>query len=192
MRIVVQELTTEQIRKQLRSRKLDVGILATPIGDEDLIETTLFEEPFRVFDCSDGAVESSVEINDLDYSKVWFLEEGHCMRTQVQQICEKSNQQGGGELNFEFKAGSMESLIRFTKANKGITILPYLATLDLSEEDKNQLVEIAGPTPVRTIGLITHQHFVKKNLLVKLQNVILQALGQKLPNSGSSWKLKPV
>lgn len=73
---------------------------------------------------------------DLEYSKLWFLEEGHSLRTQVQRICEISNSRDTKTSNIEFKAGSIDSLLRYTKVSEGITILPYLATEDLPVEDQ--------------------------------------------------------
>ena len=119
IKMIVQELTTLEIQKALKNRMLDVGILAIPLEDDELVELNLYSEPFVFYDCSTEKVKSTLAIQELDYSKLWLLEEGHCLRTQVQNICELSDKSQEKLVNIEFKAGSLDSLLRFTKASKG-------------------------------------------------------------------------
>lgn len=190
VKIIVQEITTSEIQKGLKNRTLDVGILAIPISDKELIELDLYVEPFLMFDCSLTKNKKELKIEELDYSNLWLLEEGHCLRTQVQQICDLSNNKE--VKNIEFKAGSLGSLLRFTKANNGATILPYLSSLELSKKDKENLISFKAPVPVRSIGLITHQHFVKKKLLNHLQKTIKLAVKPLISNSLEVKILNPI
>ena len=190
VKIIVQEMTTLEIQKSLKNRMLDVGILAIPLKDKELVELDLYIEPFLMYDCSLNKKKRTITIEELDYSKLWLLEEGHCLRTQVQQICDLSNKEE--DKNIEFKAGSLGSLIRFTKANKGVTILPYLSSLELNKDDKEKLVPFTYPIPVRSIGLITHKHFVKKKLLNHLQETIQNAVIPLIPDTSEIKILKPV
>jgi LysR family hydrogen peroxide-inducible transcriptional activator len=191
VKMIVQEMTTAEIQKALKSRALDVGILAIPLVDADLIELELYKEPFMMYDWSANVKKETIAIKELDYSKLWLLEEGHCLRTQVQHICELSNDSGEKNLNIEFKAGSLGSLLRFTKANKGITILPYLSALELSEIDREKLTPFTNPVPARSVGLVTHRHFVKMKLLEKLQEIIQQTVTSYFPLDLETTILKP-
>ena len=179
--ISVQEMTTPQIQEALRARNLDIGILAIPINDDDLEEFPLYSEPFLVYDCRDGKHPTSISIDRLDYSNLWLLQEGHCLRAQVHQICELSNQHPKTKVNFQFESGSMGSLLRFTKANKGITIIPYLAAEDFSEEEKKYLVHFEQPTPVRSVGLLTHKYFSKRKLKRALIDVVKASVNDLIP-----------
>ena len=190
VKIIVQEMTTFEIQKSLKNRMLDVGILAIPLEDKELVELNLYIEPFLMYDCSLNIKKQTITIEELDYSKLWLLEEGHCLRTQVEQMCDLSNKRE--ENNIEFKAGSLGSLLRFTKANKGVTILPYLSSLELSKEDKEKLVPFTYPIPVRSVGLITHQHFVRNKLLNHLQQTIKKVVNPKLPSTSEIKILKPI
>ncbi|UTW61741.1 LysR family transcriptional regulator [bacterium SCSIO 12741] len=190
---IVREMTTADIQKALRNRVLDIGILAIPLEDPDLTELPLYDEPFLIYDCREEPFDGPISIEELDYSKLFLLQEGHCLRTQVLQICELSNQYTTGKQNFEFESGSMDSLLRFTKANEGMTIVPFLASLDLPAKDKKCLVDFKLPTPVRSIGLITHKHFVKKRLLQELQKAIQQAVEKnQLSLSAEHHLFKPL
>ncbi len=192
VKMIVKEIPTAQIRKELKNRSLDIGILALPIGDDELAEQELYSEPFLVYDCSDGKKGSTISVNNLDYSKLWLLQEGHCLRTQVYQICEQSSLSPKSDVNFEFESGSMDSLLRFTKANKGITIIPYLASLDFPIEDKGNIVEFNTPTPVRSVGLLTHKFFVKKRLAKELQKIIQKSVIELMPKVEKTEVIKPV
>lgn len=169
IKIIVQEMTTSNILDALKKRELDVGLLALPINDNDLHEIPLYNEPFLLFDCLEKRQQSTIE--NIDYTRLLLLEEGHCLRNQVEQICNLSNK-SAHTINFEFRAGSIDSLIRFTKSTKGLTLLPYLATIEMNETDKTYLQPFTSNVPMRSIGLLTHKHFVKKQLLRKLKMII--------------------
>jgi LysR family hydrogen peroxide-inducible transcriptional activator len=190
--IVIREMTTSLIQASLKERTLDIGLLAVPLEDDELVEQELYTEPFLVYDCRDEKSEYKISINNLDYSKLWLMQEGHCLRTQIFQICELSNLNAKNNVNFEFESSSMGSLLNFTKASKGITIIPYLASLDLSREDKRNIIEFSQPTPVRSIGLLTHKFFVKKQLAKVLQEIIQESVRDLIPKVNVSKVISPV
>ncbi len=189
--IIVIEMTTAQIQEALKIRTLDIGLLAIPLDDDELVEQELYSEPFLVYDCREGKSESKISVDNLDYSKLWLLQEGHCLRAQVYQICEMSNQNPKSNINFEFESGSMDSLLRFTKASKGVTIIPYLGSFDFPMEEQGNLVEFEHPIPVRSVGLLTHKYFVKKQILKVLQEVIQQSVSDKIPVSDNLKVIRP-
>ena len=192
VRIVVREMPTAEITESLKNRTLDIGILALPIVDNELLEKELYVEPFLVYDCRPSRSTSRISINKLDYSNLWLLQKGHCLRTQVHQICDKAKQTPGCELNFEFESASMDSLLRFTKSNKGMTIIPYLASLDFSNEERKNIVEFSNPIPSRAVGLLTHKFFVKKRLSDELQKLIQDSVKGLLPANRKSEIINPV
>ncbi len=190
--VVVQEMTTPDIQKSLKNRTLDIGILAIPLIEPELEELPLYLEPFMVYDCSKAKRRVNISINQLDYSKLWLLEEGHCLTTQVQNICDISNKKEQKGINIEFKAASLGSLLRFTQSNKGTTILPYLSSQELSEKEQKNLIPFSTPVPVRSIGLVTHKHFVKKKLLIELEKTIKEVVNPLLPKLKDSQEINPV
>lgn len=189
--IIVKEMTTAQIREDLKIRTLDIGLLAIPLDDDELVEQELYAEPFLIYDCREKKSKSKISVNNLDYSKLWLLQEGHCLRTQVYQICEMSSQNPKSDINFEFESGSMDSLLRFTKASKGVTIIPYLGTIDLPMEDQENLVEFEYPIPVRSVGLLANKFFVKKKMLKELQKIIIQSVSGLIPMTDDLNVIRP-
>lgn len=192
VKIIIKEMTTAEIQKALKVRSLDVGILALPLLDNELVETELYSEPFLVYDCTGTPHSSKVSMSQLDYSKICLLEEGHCLRNQVEKICELSLLFSKTDHNFSFDSGSMDSLLRITNVRKALTIIPYLASIELSASEIQKLVGFDAPVPVRQVGLVTHKFFVKKKLFRGLEQVILQSVTPLLPIGGESKVLDPL
>jgi len=180
LKIRVRELTTAEIMRQLKSRDLDIGIVSTPLQDAALVEYTLYDEPFVYFDAGKKQPKT-VAVEKLDMRNMVLLGEGHCMRAQVVQFCDIKRKPLGNRLNFEFKAGSIDSLLRFVKANKAATLLPYLATTEMPLRDLNRVSRIAGNEPYRSVGIVVHRHFVKKRVLELLQQEIVEVVNKVMP-----------
>ncbi|GAA4337089.1 hydrogen peroxide-inducible genes activator [Flaviaesturariibacter amylovorans] len=169
----ITEQTTAQQLHLLATDALDVGIMATPLAAPGMKETPLFREPFRVFVANDDKSlrKKFLLPEDLDVNQLWLLEEGHCLRSQVLNLCELQQRQARAQ-NLDYEAGSIESLINITEMNGGITILPELATRRLSPEHRERLRAFRPPVPAREISLVTYRHFVKKKLLEVFEKAI--------------------
>ena len=177
LNIELRELTTEVIKDQLRKNHLDVGILALESGMEEFRQFHLFNERLLVFV---GAKEPQLHkqyllASDIDVTRLWLLEEEHCLRSQVMNLCSlKKSAVDHAQLTFD--AGSIETLMNMVETNKGITVIPELTTLNFNAKRKKQLREFADPAPVRTIGLIVYRHFVKEQILRVMEKEISTAV----------------
>lgn len=192
LQIEVREQTTEEIIRQILARELDIGILSTPLQNNNLREVELYKEPFLFFDAS-STKPVKVTSQKLDLSTLCLLEEGHCMRTQVANLCDMEGKGLASKLNFEFKAGSLDSLLRFVKANRATTLLPQLTTLNMSADELKQISRFKKPIPYRTIGLAVHRSFVKERILTALQNEIRKKVNEVLEFEPTNGKmLKPI
>ncbi|MFM7014842.1 MAG: LysR substrate-binding domain-containing protein [Bacteroidota bacterium] len=193
LKLEVREQTTEEIIRQLKSRDLDIGIVSTSLNDNMLVETELYREPFVLYDKKSNNPKKKVAVKTIDTSTLWLLEEGHCMRTQALQICNLKKMQPSQIENIDFKAGSIDSLIRFVNANEASTLLPYLSTLQLPARDAKHIRTFITPAPVRTIGLVVHRHFVKNKVLELLKSEIEEKIKTVLPKSMMKGEVvKPV
>ena len=175
LQLEVSEIPTQKIIDQLLSRDLDVGLVSIPLKHEDLVEIPLYTEPFHLYDrnAKDGMI--AVNIDEIDFKRLWLLEEGHCMRNQVEKICEIKNRNGQIG-NLIYKSGTINTLLKLVNQNNGLTLLPHLATLDLSRSEKRHIHQFSDLVPVRRIGLVVHRHYVKKKILHKLQESIQQKI----------------
>ena len=180
IRLTVSELFTEHIIEKLKKSQLDVGILVTPLHDASLQEQPLFNEEFVAYvSKSEKSFKKKYLLaQDIDVNKLWLLEEGHCFRSQIMNLCElrKASEQ---DKHFDYEAGSIETLKKFVENNNGITILPELATLDLSTKQKSFVRHFKSPVPVREVSLVTHRQFVKYQLIHILKEEIIKSLPEK-------------
>ncbi len=177
LKIKISELTTQQIIDQLRSHHLDLGILATPLNNELLKEQPIYYEQFLVYASRDEKMMRKKYLlpGDIDPNHLWLLEEGHCLRTQVLNLCEL-RRKGLKSSNLEYEAGSIETLKKMVDINHGVTILPELAINELSEKDREFVRHFKPPVPVREISIVTYRHFVKQRIVTILKEEICQAV----------------
>lgn len=182
LKVKVSELNTNQITEQLAKDVLDVGILATPINVEGIKEYPLFYEKLVVFvsDKETTLKKKFILPEEIDVNRLWLLEEGHCLRSQMMNLCElrKKNSDFG---NLEYEAGSIESLLKIVEMNKGITVVPELAVINFDEKQREQIREFKAPVPVREISLVTYRHFVKTKLLEVLAQEIKAGVEAYIP-----------
>ncbi len=189
VKLHISEMTTENIISKLKQSSLDVGIMATPTLDKDLFENLLFFEEFVVYAAKDESILSKRYLlaNDIDVHRLVLLEEGHCMRSQMINLCELK--QATGMINNVFyEAGSIETLKNMIEIHSGITILPELALSNMSKEQLKLVRYFKSPAPVREISLVTHRAFVKQRLVGVLKSAIID----NLPNNLLKNKSKQV
>ncbi len=167
----IKETTTNEIVRLLKARELDIGIISTPVADGELIEYPLYREPFVLFGAS-ARSRQSIPVKEMNWDNFWLLEEGHCMSDQVLEICSANNATPGQSPNVRFKAGSIDSLVRFVKASGGQTLLPLMAVKNMTPGDLEHITRFTAPTPSRTIGLLVHQHFIKRPVLELIREEI--------------------
>jgi len=181
VKLIVSENTTSNITQKLKEGQLDAGILATPLNDFSIKEHVLFYEKYFLYvnDKEKGYNKQYVLPKDIDIKRLWLLEEGHCMRSQILNFCElKKMHKMEGKL--EYEAGSIETLKNIVDKNFGITIIPELATFNLSATEKKRLRVFKVPAPVRQISIITHREYVKHTLIGVLQESILSVIPEKM------------
>ena len=177
LKISIRELVTDEIINSLKNGDIDIGLLATPLNDPRLEEHPVFyEELFAYVAASEKLSKKKYLLpKDIDLSKLWLLEEGHCLRNQMLDLCElKKNDFQSDRLHYE--TGSIETLKNLVDHHQGITILPHLATLDLSKKQKEKIREFAHPKPVREISLVINKNFHRTSLLEALKSEIEKQL----------------
>lgn len=177
----VKELTTDGIIKGLKSGELDAGIISTPYeGSDEFYKQFLFNEELLIYSSVlYTAKDSYVVPEEIDVEKVWLLEEGNCLRTQFENICQiKENSLK--PKNLEFLASSINTLIQMVDRVGGITIIPELAKGQLSEEQQKKINHFRKPFPYREISLIYYKPTYKQRILDELVKSIQSSVELKL------------
>ncbi|MBT1696153.1 LysR family transcriptional regulator [Fulvivirgaceae bacterium PWU4] len=168
----VLELQTEDIIKQLKTNRLDLAILVTPLEDKEIREIPVFYEPILLYTSENLKYfqQEKVNIKSLTTENLLLLEEGHCFRGQVMNLCTTKAKKSHHQLNYQ--SGSFETLKAMVDNNYGYTLIPELAVNAKSKHVKH----FTSPEPVREVSLAVHQGFVKEMLLIKLREAILKAI----------------
>ncbi|MFG6686495.1 LysR substrate-binding domain-containing protein [Mariniflexile sp. HNIBRBA6329] len=172
IKLKIEELTTEEIIERLKDGHLDAAIAATPLEDENIKERVLYFEPFVSYIPKNHRLHGNNKINvaDLDISDMLLLEDGHCFRDGVINLCKAFKDQSDEQ--FQLESGSIETLIKLSNEGLGMTLLPYLHTLDINEKEKQNLHYFNEPTPAREVSLIYHKSELKMQIIEALQDVI--------------------
>jgi len=186
IKLVVTEITTKDMIAALKESRVDAGLLVTPLSESGLTEEPLFYEELVAYVSKNNKAYKKQYVlpADIDGDKLWLLEEGHCFRSQIVALCELRRQSKEGS-QFEYEAGSIETLRRLVEVNDGITIIPELATLDMGARQQSQLRHFKSPAPVRQVSLVTHRNYAKRRLLQALQQTVLDALPPKIRKNKS-------
>ena len=177
IKLHVSEMITEKIISELKIGNLDVGIIASLSEESSLQEIPLYKERFFAFVSENTGLYSKQYIlpTDIEPNELWLLEEGHCFRTQIQKLCELSRNSQFGS-SFSYRSGSMETLIRMVERNGGITILPEMAVMELSDDRRKHIRSFKFPEPAREVCLIVNREQMKTRLIEALKNGITSYL----------------
>ncbi|HYF03208.1 MAG TPA: LysR substrate-binding domain-containing protein [Patescibacteria group bacterium] len=180
----IEELQTHQIIDRIRHDRLDAGILATPLHNPSITEEPLFYEPFVAYVSRNHSLydRKKIKAEDLDLADVWLLNEGHCFRDQVVQLCKKSLKNNeGSDRAVTFESGNLETLKKLVEQNFGLTLLPYLAARELEEtKEGDMLRKFLKPVPKREISIVYERSRLKKQVIDALLKEIKAALPKKL------------
>jgi LysR family hydrogen peroxide-inducible transcriptional activator len=176
LKLLIWEYTTEDIIHHLKTGVLDCGIMATPFGDAATEELPLYYESFVTYISKNSKLykKKNIDPEDLEEENIWLLNEGHCMRSQVLNICRttKDNRLQG----LTYNTGSVETLIRMVDRNDGATLVPELALAELSNKQLSKVRSFKSPEPVREISIVTHKNFIKKRMLNAFREEILAVI----------------
>jgi len=181
VKLIVNELTTDILIERLREGKVDAAILVTPLQEAGFREYVLFYEELLVYVSKKNQLfnKEYVLSKDIDPSKLWLLEEGHCFRSQIENLCELKKVAKEGRL-FEYEAGSIETLRKMVEINDGITILPELATTDLRSSQLQLLRKFKSPAPMREVSLVVQRDSMKKKMIDLLKQEIIDSIPEKI------------
>ncbi len=181
IRLKITEQTTESIIEKLKNGQLDIGLMAMPSQDDLLKEFPLFYEELLVYVSPANALfrKKYALPEELDPNELWLLEEGHCLRSQIENLCQLTRQ--AAQLHqFEYKAGSLETLKKMVNTSGGLTILPELATQDFVEDEVELIRYFQSPAPVREIGLVTNRNYLKEKIVAALSEEIQKVVPPKM------------
>ncbi|MGE3174255.1 MAG: LysR substrate-binding domain-containing protein [Planctomycetota bacterium] len=151
LHLVVHEDLTGHLLPMLDRGELDVLLLAIDVDLGDLPTLPLFSDPFllAVPKGHQFAKAEQAELAMLPSCDLLLLEDGHCLRDQLKQLCDKN----GGRERTDFRASSLGTIMQMVAGNQGLTLVPELAVEREVHDDKVVAVRFGIDGPCRTVGL---------------------------------------
>lgn len=148
----IHELLTAEVIQGVRSGELDAGLISTPYKSNGIQVQELFYERFYLYSSEEGQA-SDLKLTDINYDRLWLLNEGNCFRDQVSNFCDLNKIRK--DKAFVYRSNSIDALIRIVDAKGGVTIMPELTTLSLNANQENNYSPILKKA--REISLISRQ-----------------------------------
>ena len=172
IKLIIEELNTDEIITKLNNGSIDAAIAATPLLEEKIKEIVLYYEPFVAYipESHHNFQKKEIEVSDLNLDDILLLQDGHCFRDGILNLC---NNKSKNEIkHFRLESGSFETLIKLADEGLGTTLLPFLHTLNLKDEDKLKLRHFKDPKPAREVSLIYPKSELKIQIIDALRNTI--------------------
>lgn len=175
IRLLLYELTTEEIITRIKSGRLHAGIVATPVHSKGIEQRVLFYEKFFLYVSPRHPWYRLEDIpqKELENADLWLLREGNCFRSQANDICQRQQNRVRNE-KLAYESTSIQSLMRIVESQDGATLIPELATLAVASEQESMLKSIEGKKSVREISLVYSRFYFKEKLLNNLHQSIQQ------------------
>jgi LysR family hydrogen peroxide-inducible transcriptional activator len=125
LQLYLQEVQTAPLIAQLLEGNLDLGLLALPYPAPGIRTQAIGRDPFYLACREDHplAKRSEVTIGDLPLQELLLLEEGHCLRDHVLNVCRLAE----GPRREAVRGTSLSTVVQMTAAGLGITLVPRLA-----------------------------------------------------------------
>ncbi len=175
LKLEIQEDITANLHDKLISGELDAIIVAKPFIRSNIKSIDLYSENMMVIIPSNHPWKTKQKLNpeELNDQTVLLLENGHCFREQVLQICPQCSYTQANGTNHTLITSSIET-IKYMVANSiGISIVPSRSLLGINSR---QILHkpFTAPSPKREIILAYRNGFGRLAALEELTQIIKQ------------------
>ena len=120
---------TKHLIQMLRDGALDCAVLAVPTNTAGLQEIPLYEEEFQMvvpvghkFDGRDD-----LTLEDLKKVNLLLLDDGHCLRDQIVDLCRQVEYNPMSANHTETRASSLTTVMQLIASGMGVTLIPESA-----------------------------------------------------------------
>ncbi|GAA4783460.1 LysR substrate-binding domain-containing protein [Streptomyces ziwulingensis] len=149
----VHEEQTASLLDGLASGRLDLLLLAVPLGMPGVTELPLFDEDFVLVTPLDHRLggREGIERSALRSLNLLLLDEGHCLRDQALDICREAGRADGPATT---TAAGLSTLVQLVAGGLGVTLLPRTAVrVETSRSAQLRTGYFADPAPTRRVAL---------------------------------------
>ncbi|MFF4404088.1 LysR substrate-binding domain-containing protein [Streptomyces sp. NPDC001404] len=150
----VHEEQTASLLDGLTQGRLDLLLLAVPLGAPGVTELPLFDEDFVLVMPNDHWLAGREDIprSALRELDLLLLDEGHCLRDQALDVCREAGRTEGALATTS--AAGLSTLVQLVGGGLGTTLLPRTALrVETGRNDQLATGCFADPAPSRRIAL---------------------------------------
>ncbi|MEV6163318.1 hydrogen peroxide-inducible genes activator [Streptomyces sp. NPDC052052] len=150
----VHEEQTSSLLEGLAAGRLDLLLLAVPLGVPGVSELPLFDEDFVLVMERDHWLGGRIDIprEALRELPLLLLDEGHCLRDQALDICREAGRTEGAPVTTT--AAGLSTLVQLVAGGLGVTLLPRTAlTVETGRNNALATGYFADPAPSRRVAL---------------------------------------
>jgi LysR family hydrogen peroxide-inducible transcriptional activator len=171
LELMLYEYQTATMLERLRAGDIDMGVLALPVDMDGLASKPLYDEPFVVALPASHALAArkQLKIEDLNGTTLLLLEDGHCLRDQALDVCNRIDIHE----KQDFRATSIETLRQMVAAGAGLTLMPELAARGGHAAPRGLVFRpFARPAPLRRIGAVWRKSSPRTTAIEAVARVI--------------------
>lgn len=178
------EEQTKHLLQQLRDGQIDIAILATPSEAVGMIEEPLYREEFAVAlpEGHELGGRDDLGLDDLSSLELLLLDDGHCLRDQVVDLCRRASVNPSEATNSITRASSLTTIIQMVIGDLGATLVPVSA---LEAECSRDGVEVSyfkeGSNASREIGIVYRSSSSRVKEFQKLGRLVADAFQRSVP-----------
>jgi LysR family transcriptional regulator, hydrogen peroxide-inducible genes activator len=172
LRLLLREDQTKHLVERVQAGQLDLALLALEAELGSLTTRALYADPFVLAAPAAHPVTTrkTAREDELAERDVLLLEEGHCLRAQALAICQRA---GAHELG-DFRATSLNTLVRMVAGGAGVTLLPSMSLpVEIHAGDRVVTLPLER-RPSRTIGLAWRPSSPRTRLFEQLARVLIE------------------
>lgn len=170
-----EEMLTETIKDKLRKAEVDMGIVAVPVQEPDLLEIPLYHEDFLAYVSRNNPAyaQESIQVRSLLGQSVWIIRGG------LRQLIPSDLKDGRFTYEQFFEGGRVGTLIQVVNDNGGITIVPQTHASLIMFSQQDCLRPIVDPVPSRTLSLVIRKDYIHEAKV----NAVVNAVKTAIPGS---------
>jgi LysR family hydrogen peroxide-inducible transcriptional activator len=183
LKVRIVEAESKNIVAALKTSEMDMGVLTSPVTDEQLNDVSVLQEKFYLYvsDKEELAKKETVIYKDIDMSRLWLFE-NECSSINQMMLAHLRKKEMGGEKKWVFESGCYQTLINLVDEYGGMTLVPQLATKNLTGNRLSQIKQFESPEPERAINIATNKN-LSRNKLIEL---VIKGMRQDLNFAVSS------
>ncbi|WP_406399917.1 hydrogen peroxide-inducible genes activator [Streptomyces sp. NBC_00879] len=173
----VHEEQTSSLLEGLGAGRLDLLLLAVPLGAPGVTELPLFDEDFVLVTPENHWLGGRQDIprEALRELHLLLLDEGHCLRDQALDICREAGRTEGAPVTTT--AAGLSTLVQLVAGGLGVTLLPRTAVdVETGRGGRLQTGYFAEPAPARRIALAMRAGAARQGEFVEFAQALREAM----------------